>query len=70
MTIDRVPRVSIRIKSVFSFLRQLITRHCPHLLLRVVLLSAGRETIDRYFLPKPSPQKQTRRMHAAAAVER
>jgi len=35
------------VKSVFSFLRQLTTRHCPHLLL---LLTAGRPAVDRYLL--------------------
>ena len=45
-------------KYVFSFLRQLTTWNCPHLLLRAVcraaaplLLHAGRAAIDRYLLP-------------------
>jgi len=39
-------------KSMFSFLRQLSTGHCSHLLLSAVLwLSAGRAAIDRYLSP-------------------
>jgi len=41
-------------KSVFSFLRQLTTWHCPHLL----LLSAGQQSID--ISCSPDPQQQTR----------
>ena len=49
-----------RNKSVFSFLRQLTTWHCPHL-----LLSAGRAAISC----SPGPQQQTRSTHWRVASE-
>jgi len=47
-------------KSVFSFLRQLQTWHCPHLLLRAAAAPAVQQSIDISY--PPDPQQQTRRM--------
>ena len=46
---SRVDSLSKNYKSVLSFLRQLTTWHCPHLLLRAVLRlhAAGHAAIDR-----------------------
>jgi len=56
-------------KSVFSFLRQLITWHCPHLLLNAVLLRRpAAAAVDRYLLPAgPTAANPP---YAAAAVDR
>jgi len=60
-------------KSVFSFLRQLTTWHCSHLLLNAVLLCAlllrrpAAAAVDRYSLPA-GPTAAT--PHAADAVDR
>jgi len=46
-------------KSAFSFVRQLSTWHCPHLLLSAAL-QARRAAIDRYISCPPGAKQQTR----------
>jgi len=51
---------------MFSFLRQLSTGHCSHLLLSAVLwLSAGRAAIDRYLSPAGRTAANPHERHAA-----
>jgi len=59
--VDATPKLN---KSVSSFLRQLTTWHCTHL-----LLSAGREAIDQYLLAAgPTVVNPPRRRVAAEDV--
>jgi len=52
---------------VFSFLRQLTTRRCSHLLLNVVLLRrSAAAAIDRYRLPAGPTAANPRQRRAAA----
>jgi len=50
--------------SLFSFLRQTATWHCPDSAARLLLLTAGRAAIDRYLLSAAptaaNPQRQRR----------
>jgi len=57
---------------VFSFLRQLTTWHCPHVLVRAaLLLTAGRAAIDRYLVAaEPASAKLTKRRAAAGRTDR
>jgi len=61
---------------VLSFLRQLTTLHCPHLLLRgraaaPLLLTAGRAAIDRYLLAaEPTAANPLQRQNASDEWDR
>jgi len=66
----RVACTAKRNKSLFSFLRQLTTWHCPHVRLRAaaprLLLTAGGAAIGRYFLPAGPPATKPQQLRAAA----